>query len=804
MQKLVWQNANGDSIDLTSGNYGITQWEGFSNTSLNIQSQQVPFQDGAVFLDALLNQRELSVTLKMQDNGNLEERYRMRRELIHILNPKLGEGYLIYTNDFISKRIKCVAQVPLFETHNSDTRGTPKASLSWAATNPYWEDLEETEVNINENNIIKSVFNNGEVKTYPNIELCCNCQNPIIYNQETNKKIELVGNIQENIIIKTEQGKKEIYTQYPQLKYFYYNYKDILTVGNNYILLTETGIFVYNNYYQLLSVYSKTNINSIIYINGIYYICGKNGIVEKSVDCINWNLITVPTNKNLNKIKYENNIFYITGDEGILLTSNDGINWSLISTNISYNLLDIIYGNNLYLIITNNYSYKTSDLISFSTLTNKYEEGIFFENKFYTIYKVNSRDTELYSSINLIDWNDVTFGSVGSHIFKLEEYLIFSSYILKLIRNDTVEKTIQNELSTDFINGVYLNNRYLFIGNNKLCMSNTLEDWMYIDRSLTSNFSATKYKSYYGKAYCVSSSGFYIFTENGWEKIGPTLICSDFIITEKGAYLCSGKKIYYSKNYTININNFVEIATLEFDTITSIQYINGKIYVMGSYSGFTGHYESEDGINFQPVQDATASNFLNIFFVNNYYFCITYNGINIKDKNFNNINYLSTTGEVNSMAYGGNRYIFFTKQKKIYLSTNLSSLEEISYESPDGYSIKNVVFYKNYFFIIDKQIAILSFNNIFTTILTPFDTANAINENSFISAYIENDEIIIYSSNGKLIKINMKKQNNIINKITSDSNLDFEFISGNNNLIITSSLGKLVGLVTYRQKYLGV
>ena len=126
MQKLVWQNANGDSIDLTSGNYGITQWEGFSNTSLNIQSQQVPFQDGAVFLDALLNQRELSVTLKMQDNGNLKERYRMRRELIHILNPKLGEGYLIYTNDFISKRIKCVAQVPLFETHNSDTRGTPK------------------------------------------------------------------------------------------------------------------------------------------------------------------------------------------------------------------------------------------------------------------------------------------------------------------------------------------------------------------------------------------------------------------------------------------------------------------------------------------------------------------------------------------------------------------------------------------------------------------------------------------------------------------------------------------------------
>lgn len=48
MQKLVWQNANGETINLTSGYYGITEWEGFSNVSLNIQSQQVPFQDGAV------------------------------------------------------------------------------------------------------------------------------------------------------------------------------------------------------------------------------------------------------------------------------------------------------------------------------------------------------------------------------------------------------------------------------------------------------------------------------------------------------------------------------------------------------------------------------------------------------------------------------------------------------------------------------------------------------------------------------------------------------------------------------------
>ena len=160
MQKLVWQNANGVELDLTSGNYGITEWEGFSNTGLNIQTQTVPFQDGGVFLDALIEQRELTVTLAIQDNNNLELRYQQRRELISALNPKLGEGYLIYTNDFISKRIKCIPQIPIFETHNSDTAGTPKASLSWVACEPYWEDLEETSVTFKDVQVLE---NNGDV-----------------------------------------------------------------------------------------------------------------------------------------------------------------------------------------------------------------------------------------------------------------------------------------------------------------------------------------------------------------------------------------------------------------------------------------------------------------------------------------------------------------------------------------------------------------------------------------------------------------------------------------------------------------
>ena len=108
MQKLKFINGNGVEIDLTDKvNFGIIAWEGFSADGLNIQSQQVPFQDGGVFLDALMEQRELSVTVAINAKGDLEKRYRLRRELISVLNPKLGEGVLIYTDNYLSKSSAC-------------------------------------------------------------------------------------------------------------------------------------------------------------------------------------------------------------------------------------------------------------------------------------------------------------------------------------------------------------------------------------------------------------------------------------------------------------------------------------------------------------------------------------------------------------------------------------------------------------------------------------------------------------------------------------------------------------------------
>ena len=147
MQKLVFTNANGESVDFTDfENYCVTSWEGFANVSQEVQSQTVPFHDGSVYIDTLLNDRELSITVAMNDRGNLQRRYELKENLISILNPKMGIGKLVYTNDYLSRQISVVTAIPVFPTKNINDNGTLKFSVSFTANNPYWEDLEEKQI----------------------------------------------------------------------------------------------------------------------------------------------------------------------------------------------------------------------------------------------------------------------------------------------------------------------------------------------------------------------------------------------------------------------------------------------------------------------------------------------------------------------------------------------------------------------------------------------------------------------------------------------------------------------------------
>lgn len=331
MQKLIWKNSLGNEINLTKAPYGIIEWEGFSNAPLNIQSQQVPFEDGGVFLDALIEQRELSVTLKMQDNNNLETRYRLRRELIHILNPKLGEGYLIYTNDFTTKRIKCTSQIPLFPTHNSNDSGTPKASLSWTACNPYWEDLEETSIVIQGNNFVNIDYQ-GDYKCEPEIQLLGSGTNPKLKNLSNETKLVLSGEVQDSIINLTP-GRKSA------------NKKRM-----GFSLIADQRKFFLENDELLVSV---------------------GRVISVTKDMVNYETVYIPS-ENLWCGTYGNGLFVIGEGTNKLIKSSDGIHWENISTRPSGFLNCCMFDseNNLFYFIFNYKFYYSSDCETFTEVQN--------------------------------------------------------------------------------------------------------------------------------------------------------------------------------------------------------------------------------------------------------------------------------------------------------------------------------------------------------------------------------------------------------------------------------------------------
>ena len=361
MQKLVWQNSLGDEIDLTSTPYGITTWEGFSNTSLNIQNQQVPFQDGGVFLDALMEQRELAVTLAIQDNNNLENRYRYRRELIHILNPKLGEGYLIYINDFISKRIKCIPQIPLFETHNSNDSGTPKATLAWTACEPYWEDLEETVLEEVDGSSI-TINNEGDIEAGLKIEMFGVVKNPIIKILETEKKIKYNDDTQGYLTINTNVGKKEVlgagedltfYTVRPDKNKILYSHrlKNFILYSNyDNIAYTTSGGSKYNRNIIKITDVSDGEINFIKEVNGKFFISyTENNINYLAIgedlfgEADSFYIIT--TSEVVKDVIYsDSRVKYIAVGESGFISVSDGESgvWNTVTSGTSYNLNAVI------------------------------------------------------------------------------------------------------------------------------------------------------------------------------------------------------------------------------------------------------------------------------------------------------------------------------------------------------------------------------------------------------------------------------------------------------------------------------
>ena len=748
MQKLVWQNANGDSIDLTSGNYGITQWEGFSNTSLNIQSQQVPFQDGAVFLDALLNQRELSVTLKMQDNGNLEERYRMRRELIHILNPKLGEGYLIYTNDFISKRIKCVAQVPLFETHNSDTRGTPKASLSWTACEPYWEDLEETVVEIENGNNI-SINNEGDIPTEVKIKIYGNSMRGLsILSGTTNKTIELNNNQNLN-------GEISINTN----------------IGNKSVELLE----------NILKYYKGGFYSGCTYFRGNKYLSG-NGIVIYNVDGTKKFIATVHSTVDVES--NENTVVFVGSQGTIYYLDGEGFK----ETNVGYN--------NIIL-----------DIIEWDSTTSKF----YTRNSVYPF--------KYFESSNGKDWTEIS-----SHTFSKDKYELFTGQMYFRIYATSSEITLQKSLdgsqwTTIYIlpsYGVY----YIYYNYDTLIVYG-VSAFLMQSKDNGESFEQIDGGIYIPPIYniCKDGNDIYILGDryvvktnlqfNEWETV---FVNQDITLYSQIKVL--GDKIFitYDNGYYKSTNGGQTFSSV------SLSYMRQRCWVFNNkfyyYHDFQLH-ESEDLDNWVDyrLEYEIEQGMYGIIHVQDM-FVDSDGTIYIYDEDgylYEGQSFLDTFTQIISTDWSEGRSVTFAKKDNIIIITNPDYnsvkiyIDGVLKKTINNVEFTNVKVINNEFYLIGENvcktndgITVMPIKNELTESASR-DVEEVLGEAVFFgNCYANNID------NYLITKIKEVNPENIIQYLTTDSDIGFNLLTGNNKIGVFSG-GEIESIkIIYRQKYIGV
>ena len=834
MQKLVWQNANGVELDLTSGNYGITEWEGFSNTGLNIQSQQVPFQDGGVFLDALIEQRELSVTLAIQDRNNLELRYQQRRELISALNPKLGEGYLIYTNDFISKRIKCIPQIPIFETHNSDMSGTPKATLTWTACEPYWEDLEETIVPIEVETNNLQIENEGDLPVGVKVIIEGGATIPTLTNETTGKKIQNLITVNGEVDINTNYGQKEITEKQDNFSLNYYAGKLVKAIYSSllqqYFIADENGniwtstdeihweiknignigtkkvkTFTYSVEMQLFllmgtegllfiskdgkdwedkSLDSSVTTNCVIYSKSFNMFYSVGDKIRKSTDGINWVEDYAPSYI-CNSIIELRGVLYVVGNNGLCLwyyqlPSQVEIQWNVISTGTTTNILDIIQ---IPIIDTDLCIVGEGGLI---------KTGV--ENNFtWTWTARTSGVSQNLNSVIATETEMIVAGNNGTVLSSAEgttwtiKYtnnnfdlinILYVSQIKKILATGTngvrlFSEDLENwELYagiTETVTSVCYSEKldlYCLVGfNGYIATSEDGTTWIQRTSGVSFKLRKVKYNNYIEKFIAVGESQNILISEDGinWttSSTGTQTSFNDFAFYENTIILVSG---YFGSNIVRVSTDGMQTwgnVTIQTTTVDAIEYFEKADLFVAVGAGTTGKvYTSEDGTtwNIIPILQsggglkAVASNENIVVAIGDY--GIVYRSYNGIDWEYVQNNVAST---LVGLVYDSYAKLFITFYTKIYISGDGSNLEEVN-----------------------LNISVLS------------GGTYSARQNKVV---LVGDQIVVVTN---------PTTKNIIQTLSSDSDMNFNLKQGINDIKISKASGIFAGAITYRQKYIGV
>lgn len=806
MQKLIWENSKGERLDLTSAPYGITEWEGFSGIDLNVQTQKVPFQDGSVFIDALYEDRTIAVTLAIYDGNNLETRYRLRRELISALNPKAGEGYLIYKNDFIEKRIRAIANNPIFETHNSDMVGTPKASLSWTCCDPYWEDVEETVIKFM-GNMRNQIEYDGDVETGVNLEYVGYSASLEVENINENKQIELQGiGPNRKIDISTLAGKKTIFaTDLSKTMQYVGYYTEDYCACNGYLFSPyyDGGlqlIYFDENNIKRNTMVPATVIGNFLHFElvtycestGEYYIYDPyTNKIYSSSDLETWT-------ENLYIYKDVGDWVVRVALSGTWEISSDGVTWTPST------MTDFMYVEDLgyYAIDNNNMYYDADDLSAVSVIKhedNPYRFNYLLQFGEYVVAQTNYG----VQGTNIIFKNNV---EVTDHIFGEHQYLTrvvpFKNDLVGYVEGGTGSRLINKNFQN--LNGLQYEGEYAYpccYVNDKLYLK--LRDGLLRELvfGYTENLQDYTIMNNQGMQTGIKYGDVYFFASLTILQQYQVLYMTNNLKDFSEVFEMYGlRKVKMQKNYIVDYNDIGidKITGYKIENYTPVVFetsITGAMcnYVLNNFRIFgdtfyfctgNGLYIGTDFENF--TQECNGENVLDVVVTEN-------NTIIITDTNYYLNGNVVTAPDTFKKVEWSDYY-----QKFLFISDTAcySSMDGLNFELVDGIT-------GNLIDIIYDEKQSLWWILAETTCYTYYMDLLSEIECSGVNGELCLTDKGVAIINQQIQEIIYSRSTNLIGKMTATSDMSLSLKTGTN--ILTFNGGeKDVLFLKYRKKYIGV
>lgn len=232
MQKLIFTNSRGQSIELTNSAPFLLESFNPDPAEATILTTKSPGQDGESHMETLLEPRVLTIVIAILGN-NSEDMFRKRRELNKVFNPKLT-GTLQYINSAGEYSINCIVQTV---TPDEKTEPAQEFQIQLYCPNPYWKDVQELreeialwmgdfefpleipedtgiEMGHRVSNLIVNIVNKGDAECGMRVEFraLATVVNPSILNIYTDEFIKVKRTLEagDKLIIDTNFGNKKV------------------------------------------------------------------------------------------------------------------------------------------------------------------------------------------------------------------------------------------------------------------------------------------------------------------------------------------------------------------------------------------------------------------------------------------------------------------------------------------------------------------------------------------------------------------------------------------------------------------